>query len=149
MVEYILKRCISHTLYYVKIRSQCGLSNQLRVSHPRTYSLLDRKKSTLIFPQQLTYSFHRNKIAHHYLNASRTRSFTFPTIILYFEFRILRYCPRDFGLDCSRYKRKTHALQFKSFTLLIHNPSLTTKITLPTFTVVQFQDSHTHPTTEL
>ena len=149
MAEYILKRCISHTLYYIKIRSQCGLSNQLRVAHPITYYLLDRKKSTLIFPQQFTYSFHRSKIANHYLNASRTRSFTFPTIILYFEFRILRCCPRDFGLDCSRCKRKTHALQFKSFTLLNHIPTLTTKVTLPTFTVVQLQDSYTHPITEL
>ena len=113
------------------------LTIQIRVSHSITYSPLDRNKSTLIFPQQLTYSFHRNKVAHFYLNASRTRSFTFPTLILYFKFRILGHCPRDFGLDCSRYKHKTHALHFKSFTLLKHNPTLTTRLT------------HTHPITRL
>ena len=46
-------------------------------------------------------------------------------------------------------KHETQVVQFKSFTLLNHNPTLTTNVALPTFTVVQLQDSHTHPFTEL
>ena len=79
--------------------------------------------------ESITYPSYRDRVAQFYLNASRTRSFTFPTLILYFKFRILGHCPRDFGLDCSRYKHKTHTLHFKSFTLLKHNPTLTTRLT--------------------
>lgn len=117
-----------------------------RVSHSISEIYLFRR---LRITHRITYTLHMNKVAHFYLNASRTKILTFHTSLLYFEFRILRYCRSNPVLDCLQSKQVTLVIQFQSFALRNKKSTLTTTLPLPTFTVVATSRTHTVPITRL